>query len=96
MGTNKMAMKPQPCQYRREPAGMKSIAATKITAMTLRRMRRVFGGRGAAIGFDVPENGKGRVEESRQSNLRYPRDEPRAQVVLLESPRGGWSLKITT
>jgi len=64
MGTNKMAMKAHPCQYRREPAEMKSIAATKITAMTLRRMRRVLRLRGAAIGFDVTKNGKERVAES--------------------------------
>jgi hypothetical protein len=43
---------------------MKSIPATKITAMTLRRMRRVLRLRGAAIGFDVTENGKERVAES--------------------------------
>src|SRR5258708_4963681 len=49
-GTNKMAIKSQACQYRGEPAGMKSIIATKMTAMRLRRMSRVLRLRGVAIG----------------------------------------------
>src|SRR5713101_2176052 len=95
MGTNKMAMNTQPCQYRREPAGMKRIAATKMTAMTLRRMSRVLRLRGVAIGCDVTENGKERVAESSKSNSLYARDEQHAQLVLLESRRDGRGRTIT-
>ncbi len=49
MGRNKMAMKTQPCQYRREPAGMKKSTAAKMTAKRLRKMSRVLRLRGVGI-----------------------------------------------
>jgi hypothetical protein len=68
MGRNKMAMKTHPCQYRREPAGRKRSAATKTTAMRLRRMSRVVRLRGVDIGFAAIGSDKERVAESRDSN----------------------------
>src|SRR5258708_27820015 len=70
MGRNNRAMKTQPCQYRREPAGMKRITATKMTAMRQRRMSRVLRLRGVDIAFAVYEIDKERVAESSYSNLR--------------------------
>lgn len=63
MGRNKIAMKTQPCQKRREPAGRKRSAATKMTAMRLRRISRAVRLREVDIGFDASESDKERVAE---------------------------------
>src|SRR5712664_1851187 len=94
MGRNKMAMKTQPCQYRREPAGMKKSTATKMTAKRLRRRRRVLRLREVVIDFDVTENDKERVAErmgweGRSPRTRYARSDQRARWTLLKSRRNG-------
>src|SRR5882762_9096877 len=66
MGRNKMAMKTHPCQYRKEPAGMKRRAATKMTAMRLRRVSRVARLRGVDIG-----PGTGRYSRLRNGFLAF-------------------------
>src|SRR6266487_3926060 len=69
MGRNKMAMKTQPCQYRREPAGTKRSTATKMTEMRLRRMSRVLRLRGVDISFDV--YGERQGESSRKRRMEF-------------------------
>jgi len=86
MGRNNRAMKTHPCQYRKEPAGMKRNAATKRTAKRLRRMSRVWRLRGAVIGLAVFESDEERVAESGYSNPR-PEAETPGQRSYLE-PRG--------